>query len=89
MCDNPASFSGRAGFCRAPALPVMYTRATGGFYGLSAPVFWSGPKAPADDAADWVQTMPGKGYKAILPLYGPLEPWFNQTWQPGDLELQM
>lgn len=19
-------------------------------------------------------------------LYGPLEPWFNQTWKPGDIE---
>jgi len=24
----------------------------------------------------------------ILRLYGPLEPWFNQTWQPGEIELQ-
>lgn len=50
---------------------------------------WFGPKAPAGDEANWVQTMPGKGYNVILRLYGPLEPWFNQTWQPGDLELQM
>ena len=19
-------------------------------------------------------------------LYGPLEPWFNQTWRPGEIE---
>ena len=30
-----------------------------------------------------------QGYNVILRLYGPLEPWFNETWQPGDLELQM
>jgi len=23
----------------------------------------------------------------ILRLYGPLEPWFNQTWRPGEIEL--
>ena len=49
---------------------------------------WFGPKAPVGHEANWVQTMPGKGYNVILRLYGPLEPWFNQTWQPGDLDLQ-
>jgi len=23
----------------------------------------------------------------ILRLYGPLEPWFNKTWRPGEIEL--
>ena len=49
---------------------------------------WFGPKPPAGNEGNWVQTMPGKGYSVLLRLYGPLEPWFNQTWQPGDLELQ-
>jgi hypothetical protein len=48
---------------------------------------WFGPKAPAGHEANWVQTMPGRGYNVLLRLYGPLEPWFNQTWQPGDFEL--
>ena len=30
--------------------------------------------------------MPGKGYNAILRLYGPLEPWFEKSWMPGDFE---
>lgn len=49
---------------------------------------WFGPKAPAGEEGNWVQTMPGKGYSAALRLYGPLEPWFNQSWRPGDIELQ-
>jgi hypothetical protein len=49
---------------------------------------WFGPKAPAGQEENWVQTTPGKGYNAALRLYGPLEPWFNKTWRPGDLELQ-
>jgi hypothetical protein len=49
---------------------------------------WFGPKAPAGQEKNWVQTMPGKGYNVALRLYGPLEPWFNQTWRPGDIELQ-
>lgn len=45
-----------------------------------------GPKAPAGHESNWVQTMPGKGYNLALRLYGPLEPWFDQTWKPGDAE---
>jgi hypothetical protein len=48
---------------------------------------WFGPKAPAGHEKNWVQTMPGKGYNVALRLYGPLEPWFNKSWQPGDIEL--
>ena len=31
--------------------------------------------------------MPGKGYCVLLRLYGPLEPWFDKSWKPGDFEL--
>jgi hypothetical protein len=47
---------------------------------------WFGPKAPVGHERNWVQTWPGKGYNVALRLYGPLEPWFNKTWRPGDLE---
>jgi len=46
-----------------------------------------GPKAPAGQENNWVQTMPGKGYNVLLRLYGPLEPWFDRSWMPGDFEL--
>jgi hypothetical protein len=46
-----------------------------------------GPKAPAGKEANWVQTIPGKGWNTLLRLYGPLEPWFNKTWKPGEIEL--
>ena len=29
--------------------------------------------------------MPGKGWFMILRLYGPLEPWFDKTWRPGEI----
>lgn len=35
-----------------------------------------------------MQTIPGKGWNTILRLYGPLEPWFDKTWRPGEIELQ-
>jgi hypothetical protein len=49
---------------------------------------WFGPEAPAGKESNWVQTIPGKGWFMILRLYGPLEAWFNQTWRPGEIELQ-
>jgi len=49
---------------------------------------WFGPAAPAGHEKNWVQTLPGKGYNVALRLYGPLEPWFDQSWRPGDPELQ-
>ena len=47
---------------------------------------WFGPKAPANQEGNWVQTMPGKGWNVLLRLYAPLQPWFDQTWKPGDFE---
>jgi hypothetical protein len=46
-----------------------------------------GPKAPEGMESNWIQTVPGKGWNIILRLYGPLEPWFEQTWRPGEIEL--
>ncbi len=43
-----------------------------------------GPKAPAGKENNWVQTIPGKGWNTLLRLYGPLNPWFDKTWQPGE-----
>jgi len=42
------------------------------------------PKAPEGWENNWVQTVPGKGWNTILRMYGPLEPWFDKTWRPGD-----
>ena len=42
------------------------------------------PEAPKGQENNWVQTMPGKGFNVLLRLYGPLQPWFDKTWKPGD-----
>jgi hypothetical protein len=46
-----------------------------------------GPEPPPEGEANWVQTIPGKGWFVMLRLYGPLEPWFDKTWRPGEIEL--
>jgi hypothetical protein len=45
-----------------------------------------GPKAPVGKENNWVQTIPGKGWSTLLRLYSPLDPWFNKTWRPGEIE---
>lgn len=45
-----------------------------------------GPEAPAGKEANWIATVPGKGWFAVFRLYGPLEPWFDNTWRPGEIE---
>ena len=45
------------------------------------------PKAPEGKDANWIQTVPGKCWFIALRLYGPLEPWLNKQWQPGEIEL--
>jgi hypothetical protein len=46
-----------------------------------------GPKAPPGKEANWIQTIPGKGWFVGFRLYGPLEPWFDKTWKPGEIEM--
>src|SRR3984957_14969564 len=48
---------------------------------------WFGPTAPRGHESNWVQTVPGKGWNVLLRLYGPLQPWFDKTWKPGEFEL--
>jgi hypothetical protein len=45
------------------------------------------PKPPKGKESNWVETVSGKGWFVLLRLYGPLEPWFNKTWRPGEFEL--
>lgn len=45
-----------------------------------------GPKAPAGKKNNWLETIPGKSWSTILRMYGPLEPWINKTWRPGEIE---
>lgn len=45
-----------------------------------------GPKAPLGKESNWVQTCPGKGWFVILRLYGPLQPFFDKTWRPSEIE---
>ena len=45
-----------------------------------------GPKAPAGKEGNWLATVPGKGYFAVLRLYGPTAAAIDKRWKPGDIE---
>ena len=46
-----------------------------------------GPERPADSPeGNWIQTTEGKGWFPILRLYSPLEPFFDKTWRPSEIE---
>ena len=46
------------------------------------------PTQPAGvKRGNWIQTMPGKGWFAILRLYSPLEPFFTKEWRPSEIEV--
>ena len=45
-----------------------------------------GPRAPAGKEANWLATVQGKGYFAILRLYGPTQAAIDKSWKPGDIE---
>jgi len=48
---------------------------------------WFGPTLPAGvNQANWAQTVPGKGWNVLFRLYGPLQPWFDKSWRPGEFE---
>jgi hypothetical protein len=45
------------------------------------------PEAPEGHEGNWIQTISEKSWFIILRMYGPLEPWLDKTWVPGEIEL--
>jgi hypothetical protein len=45
-----------------------------------------GPVAPEGKENNWLQTAPGKGWWTILRLYNPLQPFFDKSWRPSEIE---
>jgi hypothetical protein len=45
-----------------------------------------GPKAPEGKEANWLPTAPGRGFFAILRLYGPGKTAIDYNWKPGEIE---
>jgi hypothetical protein len=48
-----------------------------------------GPKTPPGKEKNWIQTTPGKGWFTLFRFSGPLEPFFDKTWKPGDIQMTL
>jgi hypothetical protein len=45
-----------------------------------------GPKPPTGQDANWIPTMPGRGYFPWFRFYGPEKPLFEKSWKLPDIE---
>ena len=45
-----------------------------------------GPKAPQGKERTWIETNPAKGCTGIFRIYGPEQPFYEQSWKLSDLE---
>ena len=46
-----------------------------------------GPAAPAGNASNWIETVPGKGYYLMMRFYSPKAGLFDGTWKLPDVEV--
>ena len=46
-----------------------------------------GSKPLKGHESNWIKTVEGKSWFQILRFYGPLKPFFDKSWKPGELEL--
>lgn len=53
----------------------------------STTIYFSPTQPAGIKRGNWIQTMPDKGYFVILRLYSPLEPFFDKSWRPSEIEV--
>src|ERR1035438_574465 len=53
----------------------------------STTIYFAPAKPAGVNDGNWIQTDPAKGWNTLLRLYSPLEPFFDKTWRPGEIEL--
>ena len=79
MLDTPQRYP-RAGSQSYPS-PAAKTNPDG-----STTVYFGPTQPKGVDRGNWIQTMPGKGWCALLRLYSPLKPFFDKSWRAGEIE---
>jgi hypothetical protein len=80
MLDTPQRYP-RAGSQSYPS-PAAEANADG-----STTIYFAPTQPAGVKRGNWIQTMPGKGWFVILRLYNPLEPFFDKSWRPSEIEL--
>jgi hypothetical protein len=80
MLETPQRYP-RAGSQSYPG-PAAVANADG-----STTVYFGPTKRASVPDGNWIQTTPGKGWNVLLRLYSPLEPFFDKSWRPSEIEL--
>jgi len=80
MLDTPQRYP-RAGSQSYPS-PAAEPNADG-----STTVYFAPEQPEGIKRGNWIQTVPQKVYFVLLRLYSPLEPFFDKTWRPSEIEL--
>jgi hypothetical protein len=75
-----------SGLANGQPFPSLGSRDKPGQSADGSTDLYLGPKAPAGKQRNWLATVPGKGYFAIIRLYGPTEAALDKSWKPGDIE---
>ena len=52
----------------------------------STTVYFAPAKPEGVHDGNWIQTIPGRGWNTLFRLYSPLQPFFDKTWRPGEIE---
>ncbi|MFD5492892.1 DUF1254 domain-containing protein [Streptomyces sp. NPDC127091] len=79
MLDTPQRFP-RAGSQAYPT-PAAVPDADG-----TTTVHFGPDRPDGVPEGNWIQTTPGRGWFVVLRLYSPLQPFFDKTWRPGEIE---
>ena len=80
MLDTPQRYP-RAGSQSYPS-PAAEPNADG-----STTVYFGPTQPEGVTRGNWIQTMPDRGWWTIIRLYSPLQPFFDKSWRPGDIEV--
>jgi len=80
MLDTPQRYP-RAGSQSYPS-PAAEPNPDG-----STTVYFAPEQPDGVARGNWIQTIPGRGWFVLLRLYGPLEPFFDKSWRPSEIEL--
>jgi hypothetical protein len=68
------------GIANGPPFPSLGSRDKPAPNADGSTELYLGPEAPAGKHGNWLATVPGKGYFAILRLYSPTEAAINKRW---------
>ena len=80
MLDTPQRYP-RAGSQTYPS-PAAESSADG-----STTVYFAPTHPDGVARGNWIETTPGKGWFTIVRFYSPLQPFFDKSWRPSEIEL--